>query len=379
MKVTGVDAIHVRVPEVREIADGTQDVLVVRVRTDEGVVGYGDVLSAPTVAKAVIEAPRSAILRHGLGVALLGANPLQPEACWQALFQASRWYGRQGVAIHALSGVDMALWDIVGKVAGKPLAEMWGKKRDRVRAYASVLFPDTPEQAAAMVEHFVGLGFTAIKFGFGSFGKEWAHDLKLMDAIHRAANGQCDIMVDSGREWTPDQAIERGRILFEKYGVLWLEEPLNEDDLDGYAKVTASIGTAGRVAAGEADATVTPFRRLLEAGVKVIQPDVSRAGGLTVCRQLSDLARSYGAWCIPHCFSTSITVAASMQWMGAAEEAVFCEFPVRDSPILNELVSNPPRLVDGQVLVPEGPGIGVEIDEQVLERYTVKRAAEVTA
>src|SRR5690606_30085368 len=138
MKITGVEALHLSIPKVREVADGTQDVLIVRVTTDAGLVGHGAVVSSSYVARAVIEAPKSAPRRHGLASILIGKDPLDPVARWNDMYEASRWYGRAGVALHAISGVDTALWDIVGKAQGKSIADLWGRRRDKVRAYASV-------------------------------------------------------------------------------------------------------------------------------------------------------------------------------------------------------------------------------------------------
>jgi L-alanine-DL-glutamate epimerase-like enolase superfamily enzyme len=370
MRITQVEAIHLRLPQVAEIADGTQDLLIVRVETDEGIVGHGEVASAPTIAKAAIEAPRSAVRRHGLALAILGRDPLDPVARWRDMYDASRWYGRRGVAIHAMSGIDIALWDIVGQAEGVSLARLWGQKRCRVRAYVSVLFPDEPGDAAAMTRQAAEAGFTAIKFGWGAFGRERDHDLALLHAIRDAAGDQMDIMVDAGRIWTADQAIERGRELFERFAITWLEEPLHEDDLAGYRRVAHAID--GRIAAGEADETFEAFQALVDRGVRVIQPDVGRAGGITVCREIADMATGRGAWCVPHCFGTGINLAASLHWMGAAEEAPFIEFPMTASPLRNRLVWHVPEAIDGWVPIPDRPGLGIALDPATVDEFRVQ-------
>jgi L-rhamnonate dehydratase len=367
MKITGVDAIQLRLPAVKEIFDGTQDVLVVRVNTDEGICGFGEVVSASAVARAVIEAPRSAPRRHGLSVALVGTDPTDPQVCWARMYEATRWHGRQGVVLHTMSGVDQALWDIVGKVNAKPLADIWGRRRSRVRAYASVLFPDTPEEAAALTDHILEQRFTAVKFGYGSFGRDRHHDLRLLDAISSVAKDRAEVMVDAGRVWDADTAIERARELFERYNIIFLEEPLNEDDLDGYAKVAEAIPQ--RIAAGETETTLTAFQTLLDKGVKVLQPDVGRAGSLNICREVSDRAWRSGAWCIAHCFGTGINLAASLHWMASAVEAPFIEFPLTHSVLRNSLVRNPPKQKDGWVELADAPGLGIEVDEQILRQY----------
>jgi len=367
VKINSVEALHLRLPTVCEVHDGTQDVLLVKVVTDDGIEGYGEVVSCSAVAKAVIEAPRSAPRRHGLAVTLKGADPLDPLVCWSLMYEATRWYGRQGVVLHAMSGVDQALWDIVGKAAGQPVSAVWGKRRDRVRAYASMLFPDSPREAGMMTRRCIDMGFTAVKFGYGSFGKEREHDHALLDAITEAARGSADVMVDVGRVWDTSEGIERARDLFDRYPITWLEEPLHEENLDGYRRMAAAVG--GRIAAGETEATIGSFEELLRRGVKVLQPDVGRAGGLGVCRDVSRRAAQAGVWCVPHCFGTGVNLAASLQWMASAEEAPFVEFPLSASDLRTRLVMNRPRRIDGWVIVPDEPGLGVVINADVVGRY----------
>src|SRR5258705_4223935 len=172
MRIVDVKALHLRVPSVLEIADGTQDILLVHVVTDEGLDGWGEVVSSAPVARAVIEAPRSATRRHGLAAILRGSDPLDPIARWREMYDGTRWYGRGGVVVHAMSGVDQALWDITAKAAGKSLSELWGRRHDRVPVYASVLFPDTPELTRTLAQDLRGQGFRAMKFGYGPFGTD---------------------------------------------------------------------------------------------------------------------------------------------------------------------------------------------------------------
>jgi len=369
VKINRVEPLHLRLPAVHDIHDGTQDVLLVRVGTDEGIEGYGEVVSCSAVAKAVIQAPRSAPRRHGLEVALVGADPLDPRRCWSLMYEATRWYGRQGVVVHAMSGIDQALWDIAGKASGQPASAIWGRRRDRVRAYASILFPEAPREAEMMTRRCIDLGFTAIKFGYGSFGRDREHDHALLDAITAAARGSADVMIDAGRIWgtDTDEAIERAQDLFDRYPITWLEEPLHEENLDGYQRMAAAL--SGPIAAGETEATIGSFEELLRRGVKVLQPDEGRAGGLDVCREVSRRACQAGVWCVPHCFGTGVNLAASLQWVASADEAPFIEFPLSDSDLRNKLVMNAPERVDGWVLIPEEPGLGVSIDEDVVRRY----------
>ena len=319
------------------------------------------------VAKAIIEAPRSAPGRHGLAVALTDADPLDPPGCWSLMYEATRWYGRHGAVLHAMSGVDQALWDIVGKATGKPVSEIWGKKRDRVRADRQYAVSGLPERSRSDDEALSRYGVYGGQFGYGSFGGDRKHDHALLDAITAAASGAADIMVDAGRVWSTCEGIERSRDLFDSYPITWLEEPVREDNLDGYQHIAAAV--SGRLAGGETEAALGSFEELLRRGVKVLQPDVGRAGGLTVCREISRCAMRAGAWCVPHCFGTSVNLAASLQWMASAEEAPFIEFPLTASELRNTLVVPAPTRVGAWAIVPDGPGLGVGIDEDVLRRY----------
>ena len=349
VRIASIEALHLRLPEVEEKADGSQEVLLARVITDTGLVGYDEAVSNSTVARAIIEAPRSAPFRHGLGVALIGADPLDPPSRWLDMYNASRWYGRRGATVHAMAAIiDTALWDLVGQHQAKPCHAIWGTRRQHFRAYASVLFLDTPKQAAALASSLAARGFSAIKLGWGQFGQDRDWDCAVLGEVRAAIGSNIDLMVDAGRIWRAEEAIERAPELFERFGLLWLEEPLHEDDLDGYGRLAGSL-TQARIATGETEEREKDFSALLDSGVRVIQPDVGRAGGLTVCLRLSTLAHRRGAWCVPHCFGTGVNLAASAQWMASAEEAPFMEYPVTHSPLRNDLVTGLPRMVDGMV------------------------------
>src|SRR5262249_55949579 len=209
----------------------------VRVGTDAGIIGHGEAVSNASVIRAIVEAPRSMPFRHGLAAVLTGSDPLVPEARWHDMYDATRWYGRRGAAIHAMAAVDMALWDIVGRHRGQPCHAIWGTRRSRVRAYASVLFRDDPAASAALAAELVARGFTAIKFGWGRFGRDRKWDMASLQAIRAAVGRDIDLMVDVGRIWTADEALRRAPELFERFGLRWLEEPLHEDDLAGYARL----------------------------------------------------------------------------------------------------------------------------------------------
>ena len=370
MKITAVEALHLRLPRVEEIADGTQDALIIRIRTDAGLVGIGEVSSQSYVCKAIFEAPRSAERRHGLAYLLNGQDPLDVEALWQRLYHHTNRYGRRGAVIHAISGADLALWDLCGKAAGKPVYELLGDgRRTSMRAYASYLFGSTPQETGELARQAVDLGLTAMKFGWGPFGQSLTLDLAHVEAARRSAGNSRDMMVDAGQAFRVQGALERARLL-RQFDIGWMEEPLSQDDLRGYEELCAASPVP--IAAGEGEVTRWGFEDLIGCGLTVLQPDVAICGGLTVAKQVSELARASHRRCVPHCFSTGINLAASLHWMAAlGGEDALVEYCLRPSPLMRKLVRNLPPLVDGYVPVPQAPGLGIELDQDIIEKFLV--------
>lgn len=370
MKITQVDTLHLRLPDVAEIADGTQDVLVVRLHTDDGLTGIGEVTSQSYVCQACFDAPRSAERRHGLRHLLLDQEIDDPARLWQHLYYHTNRYGRRGAAIHALSGADIAVWDLLGKAQGQPISELLGgTQRTTVRAYASYLFGTTPEDTAALATEAVAQGLTAVKFGWGPFGEDADTDLAHVRAAREVLGDDRELMVDAGHAWDWTTALERARLL-EPFNITWLEEPLSQDDRKGYAELCPKSPVP--IAAGEGDVTAWDFADLIERGVHVIQPDVAFCGGLTVCREVSQMVADANRRVVPHCFSTGINLAASLHWMAATDHGTLTEYCLRPSPLLRRLVKPLPPINDGQAQVPNGPGLGIELDEAVVEEFLVR-------
>lgn len=368
MKITRVETIHLQLPTVREIADATQEVLLVRVHTDEGITGLGEIVSGSFVCKAIVEAPRSASRRHGLAAIVTGEDPLEISVLWDKMYRGTLWYGRRGAAIHAMSGIDLALWDIMGKATKHPVYKLLGGAfKRRIRAYASTLWGESPDETERLAQPFVARDLTAVKFGWGPFGRDAELDVQLVRSARRGLGDKIDLMVDVGMMWDAATAIQMTRRL-DEFNIFWLEEPLPQDDLDGYARLADAVDM--RIATGEGEGTIYSFRDLAERGrVDILQPDVCRAGGLTVCRQIADMASEKNIWAIPHCFSTGINIAASVHWAAANPAAPLVEYPVRDSPLLNELVIGTPPLQNGYVQVSDEPGLGIELNEEIVQRY----------
>jgi len=374
VRITDVEAIVLRQPAVDEtIADGSQDDLVIRVHTDEGITGIGEVDSAPEAAQALVRQRGSHAVAISLRELLLGEDPLDVERLWDRMYRGIIYVGRRGIAIHAISGVDIALWDIKGKALGKPVCELIGTPlRDRVPAYASMLMPDTTGEVAERVAALREQGFTAIKLGWGPLGKDPDHDVALAAAAREAGGDGVEILIDAGLGYVADVAtavrVARG---LEELGVFWLEEPFEPDEYEAYAELADSVDLP--VAAGEQDVTRWGFRELIERGhVDIIQPDVTRCGGITEMLRIADLALAYGVITVPHAWKSGIIKAASLHINAVLPDALFQEYCVAETPINTGLTRQRlPIEADGRVAVPSAPGLGVDLDEDVLARLRV--------
>jgi L-rhamnonate dehydratase len=369
MKITAIEPIVLRLPNVTEDIDGTQDDLLIRIETDEGLVGWGEVDSSPEVAKAVIEAPASHGISHGLRELLIGRDPFDIEQLWELMYHKSIYYGRYGVAIHAISGVDIALWDIAGKAVGKPVHKLLGGSyRSTARAYASALMPEKPREAEGMAREYVQKGFTAMKFGWGPLGQDEERDIELI-AGARSGAGDAKLMIDFGQRYTAKKAIRIANRT-DKYRLDWMEEPLPPDDFAGYRQLATSVSVD--IAAGEAESGRRSFQRLIEEGrINVIQPDISRAGGLTETRKIATLARDGNTRLVPHAFKSDILLSACLHLIASLPDQELLEFSVTKSPLRNDLLLEPLRAVDGFVRIPQKPGLGIELNPEVIARYRV--------
>ncbi len=368
MKITAVEPIVLRLPDVdTSRADGTQDAFLVRIHTDEGIVGVGEADTSPYLARTIVEMPSSHAVARGLRELLLGEDPLAIGRLWKRLYDGSSYYGRSAVALHVLSAIDMALWDIAGKVAGVPVSTLVGGARvERIAVYASEVMPQTPDEVRAIAERSVAAGYGAFKLGWGPLGGGLETDAALIRAARDELGPDRELMIDGGQAYTVQQATELLRHV-EDARLYWFEEALAPDDYEGYRRLSDAVTT--RIAAGEADSTIGPFRRLVEEGhVGLLQPDLARCGGFTVARQIAQLARERRVEVVPHCFSTGVLVAASLHFAASLDRPTFSEFSVADSPLAGGLLAQPFVLEDGTLAVPTGPGLGIELDEGLVDR-----------
>lgn len=370
MKITEVEALYLRLPEINARADGTQDTLIVRVHTDAGITGIGEVDSSPLVAKAVIEAPMSHYVARGLAECVLGEDPLEIELLWEKMYRGSIFFGRGGAAQQAISGIDMALWDIAGKVYQQPVYKLLGGGfKKKLRAYASILFGDTPQETDEIGRRFIDQGFTAVKFGWGPLGQSEAGDIAHVRSARQGIGEEAELMIDAGLVYDAVTAIKRAN-QFAEFRPFWFEEALHPDDYTGYTRLAANSPL--RIAAGEQETTLAGFERLLACGIDVVQPDVARVGGLTNARRIGQLAANQHRLCVNHSYKTGVSVAASLHFLAALPNSYWLEYCVEQSPLRQTLTHQRFPIEDGFVAVPEEPGLGVELDEEVIEKYLVR-------
>lgn len=382
MKITSVELLVLRSPGLYRNPEGAEEppgpthLGIVKVSTDAGITGYSDIETAPSVAKAAIEAPRwsepGMECFDGLATLLVGENPLETERLWYKMYRGSIYYGRRGVVLQAISAIDIALWDIAGKFYGVPICLLLGAKwRSKVRAYASTLFRSQPQAMKDAAKEYLDQGFTAVKFGWGGFGTDPKKDIQLVEAARGALGDDNDLMIDTGWfvERTPKQAIQLVRSL-EPFRPYFVEELLHPEDYAGYRQLAQSVDTM--IACGEQESTEWGFQQLIDqGGVDIVQPDLTRCGGFTTARKIVHMAERANRLVIPHSWCSDLLTAASLHLNASQRRAIFVEFNTSQGPLSREMVRNPLRLEDGYLSVPEGPGLGVEINEETLKRYRV--------
>jgi L-rhamnonate dehydratase len=388
MKITNVEAMVLdtgrNYPDPSEGAEahGVRFLSLLRIDTDEGITGWSDIETQPHVGRAIVDFPSGGELGfESIKSALVGENPLERERLRQKLYRFMAYFGRQGAGMQMMSGVDIALWDIAGKAFGQPVSTLLGARyRDKVKGYASTLFRPTPDDMKRAVEGYLAHGFKAMKFGWGVFGRDLTLDVALVRAAREAAGADVDLMVDPGwygmdrGDCVPHRSLKDWIRLvreLEEFQVFWLEDFLHPENFEGYARVSEATTTL-RIAAGEQLAGLAEFERLATEGrAHVLQPDLSRCGGLTVGRQIADFCTRRQIECVPHAWLTDLLKAASLHLNAYLAHSVYLEYNVSSASLLNTLCKTPIAMRNGHIPVPDGPGLGVEVDEKVIREYRV--------
>jgi D-galactarolactone cycloisomerase len=311
---------------------------------------------------------------------LIGEDPLRTDHLWRTIYARLRDHGQKGVVIQGLSGIDIALWDIKGKHFGVPVHQLLGGTvRTDVGAYATGLYRrksgDPVRYLADEAAGYVAEGFSAVKLKVG-FGVE--DDVAMARAMREAIGNKVALMVDANHAYDSIAAIKLGRMI-EPYDIGWFEEPVPPEDIAGHLAVKAALSIP--VAGGECEFTRLGFRELLVArAIDIVQPDTCAAGGLSECKKIADMTEAFGVRYNPHVWGTGVAIAASLQLLAVLPPHTppslnplepMLEFDRTEHPIRQAILKEPIEHVKGVVRVPDGPGLGIEIDREALARFKV--------
>ncbi len=366
MKIKDITALRLRAPmgvqgrvESRTGMRTHRYGLLVEVHTDEGITGIGSCSGNGLVLEAIVA--------HVLKPLLTGMDPLDIEEIWDtAYFRAGvRAFGSRGVGVVALSGVDIALWDIAGKVKGVPVYELLGgKRRDPVEVYATALYPEETGAAVEKAEMLAERGFHGIKI---KVGFDLARDIEFVTAVRSALGPDFPLMTDANMGYGLDVALAAAAA-FEKLGIGWLEEPLFMEDVAGHARLKA--GTGVPVAVGENLHTRFAFESFMARdAVDILQPDVARAGGISEVRTIAAAAAERGLPVSLHTYGDGVALAASLHLAATLDNGAVMEFDYNENPLRGGLLLEPLEPKNGFMRPPDGPGLGVTLDREAVRRY----------
>jgi len=391
MKITNVRALVLSYAYKNGIADALnyfskRNAVIIILDTDEGFQGIGESAcfgGPPTSTKYLIE--------NELAKYVIGEDPTTVKRIWQRMWHGSRHHGRRGLTQASISGIDIALWDLIGKQAKMPLYRLWGGYTNKLRPYASAGFYQKgkgPKELANEVEGYIKEGFKFVKIKIGRTPETMLcptenmargdkctvsleEDLARVDACIRILKNRAKLIVDVNNAWTPSIAIKMGRE-FEKMGVYWIEEPVATDDIKGSAEVARALDIP--IAGYESESGLYGFRDLIEnRAVDIVQPDVCWTGGFSECHRIAALALAYNLPLIPHVFSSGVSLIANMHFIASISNSHLLEFDRNEYPLRDDLINEKVNInSDGYVMIPEGPGLGIELNEKVVKKYLVE-------
>ncbi len=332
---------------------------VVRVHADTGETGLGSAYSHPALVYLIAKQQLEPLLR--------GEDPTDIEALWQRMYRVTRWYGRKGAAISALGALDTAFWDLLGKAKGKPVWSLLGGSQATCPAYASaLLWKDTAALAEEAAGH-IARGYRRVKM---RLGRSEEHDISGVRAVRRAIGPGNELIVDASMRYTLPVAQRMGRFLAEN-GVFWFEEPFQPEDLASYAALRGS-GVGVRIAAGENEFGLQGFAELIRGGaVDIVQPDASRAGGISEVTKVARMAADHGLGVATHSWSDALAIVANAHVVSAMPNGITVEVDQTGNPLVDELLAQPLDIREGRIRLGNAPGLGVELDERAIERYRV--------
>ncbi len=329
----------------------------VLVHTDDRRVGIGSAYSHPGLVTLILKGQLEAPLR--------GQDPRDVEGLWQRMYALTRWYGRKGAAVSALGALDMAFWDLAAQSKRLPLWRLLGGDRPTCPAYASaLLWKDDVSKLADEATTHLARGFRRMKM---RMGRSEEYDTEAVRAVRKAIGKDNDLMVDASMRYNVPLARRIGKVL-EENAVFWYEEPFTPEDIDSYAALRGSMGV--RVAAGENEFGLQGFRELIRAkAVDIVQPDACRCGGISEVVKVARMAASAGLSFAPHTWSDAIAVIANAHVVASQPNGLTVEMDQTGNPFIDELLIEPLTVRDGLLTLSDRPGLGIELNRAVVERY----------
>lgn len=333
----------------------------IRVHTDNGMHGLGAAYSHPDLIRIIIEG-------H-LKPHLLGVNPLDIGANWEKMYGLTRWYGRKGAAISALGAIDIACWDLRGKALGKPIYQLLEAERDAVPAYASgLLWQDDVNALAQEAAQHMNRGFRRVKM---RLGRNEIYDVAAVETVRRAIGSDGDVLVDGSHRYTLESAERLAKVLAVNK-VFWFEEPFPPEDIDSYVALRPLLSIP--LAAGENDFGVQGFRELLRArALDIVQPDACRAGGITECLRIGRMAAEANVRVATHTWSDAVALMANAHLIAALPNGITVEVDQTGNPFIDELLTEPLKIKDGLLKLPDAPGLGIELNQKSVDRLSLSR------
>ncbi|MBY4677436.1 mandelate racemase/muconate lactonizing enzyme family protein [Marinobacterium arenosum] len=376
IRIIDIEVIELRVPGKRQLdLDPTDNGCLIRIHTDAGISGIAEVDSLPSVIKAIVEAPPRIRTLMGLKSILVGEDPRDIAGLWQKMYHHTSYCGRRGVVMHAISGIDIALWDLLGKLENKPVSQLLGQpQHQRLPAYITV-YPlgGTVDELQQALDHALQYPVRALKLAIDPFWREQpALATELLCAARKYVGDEIELMLDATASFANCQQLEPLLPVLRDCQVRWLEAPFPLDEIDQYrqlkeAGIPVGAGDTGLTAPAE-------WRPYFEQGqIDIAQPDISWVGGFTALQQLAEMAARAGSRLIPHGWNTDLTLAANLQFLAVQPLAEYAEFSTSASPLRWQLAKNGPGIdSDGMIPVPQGPGLGVTLNEETVARYRVR-------
>ncbi len=372
MKITAIEAFHLRVEDPNiKLFDGSYDDCVVVVHTDEGLAGIGETESMAPAIQAIIRGPSAHNHARSLSDILVGSDPADPEL-WQQMYDATDYVGRRGLMMHAIGAVDLALWDLRGKIEGKPIHQLLGgARRERLPAYGTI-YP--MERTAEGVRHQIAAGkeknLRAFKFAADPW---WMEDLaltsRLLQAARHEAGAEARLIVDAALSYRTAEEGLRLLPVLRDADIWFLEAPLPLDDVEGHA-----VMSRHGIPLGVGDLGLTHVREFIEmmdhGGATICQPDITQVGGFSGILQVAEAAYARGKRLITHGYKTNIEIAANLHFLAAQPREEVLEFSLSHSPLRWETTCEHFSVEeDGCVRVPQAPGLGVSLNWDTVERY----------